>query len=242
MKATVTVLGGRATIEITADDVRGLVKELSFFTQLPERCGDKQCDAEVHFTFRNVADAKGDKHDYYGMECSRGHSATFGIYKGERGLFYKSGEPWKIWRHHETEEDDATNYPPPMQPPTSNNAGARPASPAPNPPAPQASATPPSRPAAPPTRQGATAGATASKVTSQEASDFLKRMLGGGVPAKSVLALVPTIKPGATILTELTRSELERLEQACGKPRPQRPSAGFEEPIGEDDGRDDLPF
>jgi len=203
MKATVTVLGGRATIEITADDVRGLVKELSFFTQLPERCGDKQCDAEVHFTFRNVADAKGDKHDYYGMECSRGHSATFGIYKGERGLFYKSGEPWKIWRHHETEEDDATNYPPPMQPPTSNNAGARPASP------------------------GIVAG---------------KRMLGGGVPAKSVLALVPTIKPGATILTELTRSELERLEQACGKPRPQRPSAGFEEPIGEDDGRDDLPF
>jgi len=229
MKATIEILGGRATVEITAEDARAIVEELAFFTQLPEQCGNKECGAPVHLTFRTIKDSKDDKHDYYGMECSRGHSTTFGTYKGKRTLFYKAAEPWKIWRQS-TEEDDAQSQ---AAPPPANRTPQAP------PPVPQT----PSRPATPPARQGTPPGSSSTaKVTPQEASDFIKRMVANGVVAKNLLALVPSIKPGASILTELTHSELERLEQLATTNRPHRPKPGFEEPIGADDGRDDLPF
>lgn len=75
----------RMTVTIESTDVRELVKNASFWSELPRSC--PTCGMTVQFMFRNPQD-----NEYYGMQCtgSPKHETNFGIYKDSaKGLYYK---------------------------------------------------------------------------------------------------------------------------------------------------------
>ena len=71
--------------------VKDLIRELSFFSELPQTC--PVCGNSLHFGY-----SENDGNDFYRLECDNEkeqHSSTLGTYKDEtRGLFYKPLEAW----------------------------------------------------------------------------------------------------------------------------------------------------
>lgn len=81
------ILGLAHTVTLERSDVKTLIKDAAFFSELPSQC--PLCQSTVHFTHRTAQEF-----DYYGLRCTGNtpHETTFGEYKDStRGFFYKSG-------------------------------------------------------------------------------------------------------------------------------------------------------
>lgn len=102
MKANLKVLSQSVSINLETDNIKDLVKHLSFLQQLPDAC--PKCGADIHFNYRFV-----DGNDFYGLECAAGHSTTFGQFKEGPVLFYKPREEWQKWGSQQ--EDHAPTQP-----------------------------------------------------------------------------------------------------------------------------------
>lgn len=90
IKATLHLFNGRQTVELQAGDVKSLIRELTFFNELPDEC--PVCKAPLHFLYDEV-----EGNDFYRLECDGGekHSSTLGTYRDEsKGLYYKINQPW----------------------------------------------------------------------------------------------------------------------------------------------------
>ncbi len=80
---------GRMEIETSTTDLKHLVREAAFFSELPTMC--PVCQEEVAFTYRTPKDF-----EYFGMKClgTPSHHVNFGEYKDAlKGLYYKN-EGW----------------------------------------------------------------------------------------------------------------------------------------------------
>jgi hypothetical protein len=97
----VLALAAGARVEVTADNVKSVVEQASFFQELPSAC--PVCDAPVQFTCRHPQGF-----DFYGMRCTGqpAHETTFGVHKEGGTLFYKASEPWSTWQSGARPEDE----------------------------------------------------------------------------------------------------------------------------------------
>lgn len=109
-KAIVHLFGGTTDIEVQADSQQDLIRQLKFYSNLPQVC--PICKAAIGFDYH---EAEGFK--FYSLSCSGPvrHEANFGQYKAG-GLFYK-GE-WKRMQRGQDGEVEAPALPPaPVEPP-----------------------------------------------------------------------------------------------------------------------------
>lgn len=82
---------GTTTIQVEADSVKDLIKEISFFNELPPQCG-KCGDRDLGFRHRNV-----DKNDYFEMVCNNpecGFTFPLGQHKEGGTLFPNYTKGW----------------------------------------------------------------------------------------------------------------------------------------------------
>ena len=86
-------LGPQMTVAVESDDIKELIKQAAFFTQLPKGC--PICKTSVTFTYRKP---KG--FEYYGLQCTGEtiHELTFGIHQNGGGLYYKENGQWTVKR------------------------------------------------------------------------------------------------------------------------------------------------
>ena len=97
----VLALGAGARVEVTADNVKAIIEQASFFQDLPSAC--PVCDAPVLFTCRHPQGF-----DFYGLRCTGrpSHETIFGVHKEGGTLFYKASEPWSAWQPGARPEDE----------------------------------------------------------------------------------------------------------------------------------------
>ncbi|MBP7209590.1 MAG: hypothetical protein KBA02_00175 [Paludibacteraceae bacterium] len=83
-------VGGKQVSVTTEGDDKTLIKDLSFWTQMPDVCGN--CgSSNIIINYRCPQD-----NDYYGLKCMKcGADYNFGQYKA--GGFYHKNE-WKVWK------------------------------------------------------------------------------------------------------------------------------------------------
>jgi len=82
-------IGDRIKATVTGEDVKRVIEEAAFFSELPPTC--PLCDATTAFLFRNPKEFT-----YYGMRCSgpTAHECNFGQRRDGSGLFYKGKDSW----------------------------------------------------------------------------------------------------------------------------------------------------
>lgn len=78
----------RATV--TGDDIKKVVEEAAFFSELPSEC--PICGSPTGFRYRNPKDFT-----YFGMRCTgeTTHECNFGQRRDGSGLFYKGKDSWE---------------------------------------------------------------------------------------------------------------------------------------------------
>lgn len=82
-------LGNDLKATVTGEDVKKVIKEAAFFSELPAMC--PICDLPVAFMYRNPG-----SYDYYGMRCSGSpaHECNFGQHQEGNTFFYKGKDSW----------------------------------------------------------------------------------------------------------------------------------------------------
>lgn len=81
---------GNNTIMVEAENVKDLIKEISFFNELPAHCGNCK-SSNLGFRHRNVRE-----NDFYEIVCRDcGHSFKLGQHKGKETLFPKQTDGWQ---------------------------------------------------------------------------------------------------------------------------------------------------
>ena len=98
MKASLKMRLGNKEITIASEGKeKEVLKEISFFSQLPDKCG--ACDSsDISLSFRAPKD-----YEYYGMHClSCGADLNFGQYKS--GGFFIKGK-WERYQGNESNEN-----------------------------------------------------------------------------------------------------------------------------------------
>lgn len=111
-KITISIAPNIA-IEITGADAKEVIKQASFWAELPDKCG--LCGASVALFYRSP-----EGNTYYGLRCSGDvtHETNFGQYKNEaEGLYFK-GEWQEAYKAYQKGDDRGAGQqqPPPPGP------------------------------------------------------------------------------------------------------------------------------
>lgn len=100
MKVSYKTHNGRFTIELEADNPKGIWKQLASFQEVFEESTCKKCNKDnLKFVIRKSKDAKGKEYEYHELRCaSCGAKLAFGVLDdGSGGLFPKrKGEDGKV--------------------------------------------------------------------------------------------------------------------------------------------------
>lgn len=100
MKFQLTKKLGSAQVTISgeADAQMELFKAASFFSEIPDVCGNGSCrSTDMRFLYRQP---KG--YEYASILCRVcGHELTFGVYKENKGLFAKEWRKYVPGQHEE---------------------------------------------------------------------------------------------------------------------------------------------
>jgi len=107
MPVTIKTKVGQNEITVSGDDDKDLIKKISFWGQLPKKCGNCESDA-IGF---GHADRSG--FDFYFMKCSScQYEFKFGQKKDHSGLFPKSNK----WEAPFASSGNDEEYTPPARP------------------------------------------------------------------------------------------------------------------------------
>ncbi|GEM_PF-3636533 len=90
---SITVPGG-GIIQIEANDEKELIRSASFWMSIPDKCGYKDCGADVRFFHLLTRNG----HNYYGLLCKgkTQHRLDFGQHKKGNDLFCSGKAMWDI--------------------------------------------------------------------------------------------------------------------------------------------------
>jgi hypothetical protein len=85
IKLNIQLFHGASSVEIHAEDAKGLIENAHFFSTIPHQCAI--CDSPLGFFYRDI---EGD--EYWGVTCTGNvkHSLNFGVFKDKaKGLYVK---------------------------------------------------------------------------------------------------------------------------------------------------------